>query len=173
MAQQETITLKKLSDKTWSNETVTVCSKLPMQYILQLHDPVERTIQAHGGTMRETIHLPRRSTKEKPTRFTIEGCSFAQNKGAHQQISGGFAITHGIPKDFWEEWLSQYKDMELVQEGFIFAHKETSSVTQHTKDMSEKPSGFERIDPAKTYNTGSKIRVNENPKNLTVTSASS
>jgi hypothetical protein len=165
---QETISLKKLSENTYSNETVTICSKLPMQYILQLHAPVERVIQAHGGTVRETIHLPRNSTPSKPTRFIIEGCSFAQNKGPHQQIQNGYAITHGIPKDFWDEWLSQYKEMDIVKNGFIFAHKESNSVTQHTKDMANEASGFERIDSSKKYNSGSKVMVNERSKEFMV-----
>ena len=168
MATQETITLKKSASTAYSGRTVTVASKLPMQYILQLHKPVERTIQAHGGMHKEVISLPMKSTKEHPTRFIIEGCSYAQNKGAHQQLSGGFALTHNIPKEFWDEWLAQYKDMDVVKNGFIFAHEEQQSTIAQTKEMEGEASGFERIDPKKKYNVGNKIMVNEKGKDLVV-----
>jgi hypothetical protein len=144
--------------------TVSVASKLPMQYILRLNKKIERTIQAHGGTHREVISLPSPEEGE----YVIDGNSFPQNSGPYQQLAGGFAITHGIPKDFWEKWLSQYSHMDVVKKGFIFAHTEASSTIAHAKEMANEPSGFERLDPKKKYDVGQSISVNGNRKSMSV-----
>jgi len=144
--------------------TVSVASKLPMPYVLRLTKKVERVIQAHGGTHREIISLPAPELGE----YIVDGCSFAQNKGPHQQLAGGFAITHGIPKAFWEKWLEQYAQMDSVKNGFIFAYSEAASTVSRAREMEDVKSGFERIDPSKKHTVGNKIRVNEKQKELTV-----
>jgi hypothetical protein len=34
---------------------------------------------------------------------------------------GGYALTEGIPKDFWERWLRQNKDAPCVVKKLVFA----------------------------------------------------
>jgi hypothetical protein len=163
-----TLSVDRTPPPALSGRTVTVGSKLPMSYVLQLHHKVERTIQAHGGTHKEVISLPTPSTPSRPTRFVVDGCAFPQNKGPHQQIVAGFALTHGVPKEFWDAWLEQYGEMDLVKNGFLFAHEEQGSAVANAKEMEGEASGFERIDPQKKYNVGRKIQVNDKAKELVV-----
>ncbi len=127
------------------SETVTVASKLPMDFVLQLHDKVTRHEPVIGGGMREFAVYQQRFGA--PT-YIINGNSWAQNKGPHQQIQSGFAITHGIPKAFWEEWLDQQGNSDIVRNGMIFAHSDLASVTAHAKENENEKSGLERLDPA-------------------------
>src|ERR1700752_4012000 len=117
---ESTIKLQKNNDVP-SNATVSVASKLPMDLTLRLFRWVKRNELVMGGGSREV-----RIAEEVPgsKRFIVQGNSWAQNKGAHQQIVGGYAITHGIPKDFWEQWLEQNKDSDMIVNHMLFAHQE-------------------------------------------------
>lgn len=141
----DTITIKKHNDSP-SNATVAVASKLPMDFILRLYTWVTRNELVMGGGSREVrVAEAARGTKE----FIVQGNSWAQNKGAHQQIVGGYAITHGIPKAFWEQWLEQNKDADIVVNGMLFAHGETASTIAEAKEKEGQKSGLERLDPNK------------------------
>lgn len=148
--QESTITLKKNNDVP-SNATVTVASKFPMDFILKLHDFVTKYEPVMGGGSREyKIAEPRRGTKT----FVVQGNSFPQNKGAHQQIVAGYAITHGIPKAFWDEWAEQNKDADFLVNKMLFAHSETASTIAQSKEMEEEKSGLERMDPKEIHKHG-------------------
>ena len=125
--------------------TVSVASKLPMPLVLQLHDQVKKYEPVMGGGQREVIEYQKRFGA--PT-FTVEGNSFPQIKGPHQQLVGGYAITHGVPKAFWDEWLEQQGQSEIVVNNMIFAHEEAKSTTAEATEKSSLKSGMERLDPA-------------------------
>lgn len=141
--QESTLTLKK-NNEVPSNATVTVASKLPMDLTLRLFTWATRNELVMGGGTREVrVAEAVRGTKE----FIVQGNSWAQNKGAHQQIVGGYAITHGIPKEFWERWLDQNKDSDIITNGMLFAHQETASTMSEAKEKEKQKSGLERLDP--------------------------
>ncbi|TAL90910.1 MAG: hypothetical protein EPN62_00810 [Candidimonas sp.] len=140
---ESTITLKKNNDVP-SNSTVVVASKLPMDLILKLFDFKRQSEPVMGGGMREyKIAQPRPDTKV----FVVQGNSFPQNKGAHQQIAHGFAITRDIPKAFWDEWLEQNKNSDYVRNGMIFAHEESASTMAEAHEKEGVKSNLERLDP--------------------------
>ena len=124
--------------------TVTVASKLPMPLILQLHDKVMRMVPVLGGGSREEVFFQKRNGART---FVVQGCSFAQNKGPSQQLASGFGLTHSIPKAFWDEWLEQNDQSDMVRNGMIFAHTEMKSTTDQALDMENEKSGMERLDP--------------------------
>jgi len=146
----DTLTIKKHNDSP-SNATVTVASKFPMDFILRLHDFQKKFEPVMGGGSREyTIAVPRRGAKA----FVIQGNSFAQNKGAHQQIVAGYAFTHDIPKAFWDEWVEQNKDADFIVNKMLFAHSESASTVSQSKEMEAEKSGLERMDPKEIYKHG-------------------
>lgn len=140
-----TIRLQKQNDSP-SNASVSVASKLPMDLTLKLFTFVTKNELVMGGGTREVkVAEATRGAKQ----FIVQGNSWAQNKGAHQQIVGGYAITHGIPAAFWEQWLDQNKDSDIVVNGMLFAHQEAASTTAEAKEKEGEKSGLERLDPAK------------------------
>ncbi|PVX61242.1 hypothetical protein [Paraburkholderia unamae] len=142
--QESTLSLKKNNDVP-SNATVTVASKSPFDITLKLYDLVEQNEPVLGGGFRTFKQF--RERVGAPT-FMIQGNSWPQNKGPHQQIVGGYAITHGIPKAFWDEWLEQNENADYVKNKMIFAHTEAASVTSKAADQAEIRSNMERLDPS-------------------------
>ncbi|MGF6444387.1 hypothetical protein [Paraburkholderia youngii] len=144
MATQESTAALKKSNDVESNATVVVASKLPMDLIARLYDSVERTEPVMGGGVRKfNIYEPRPNTKA----FIFQGNSFPQNKGAHQRIVAGYALTHDIPKAFWDEWLKQNEKADYVTNGMIFAHTHDASTVARAKEMEGEKSNLERLDP--------------------------
>lgn len=71
-------------------------------------------------------------------------------KGANQAIiSGGYGITEGVPKDFFEAWMTKHKILPAVQNKLIFAMPSTRSAVDKAEEMKELRHGFEPIDPKK------------------------
>jgi hypothetical protein len=141
--QESTISLKKNNDVP-SNATVTVASKFPMDFTLRLYDFVKAYEPVMGGGQREyKIAKLRRGAKE----FIVQGNSWPQNKGPHQKLEFGYAITPGIPKAFWDEWLEQNEDADYVKNGMLFAHAETASTMAEAREKEKEKSGLERLDP--------------------------
>lgn len=142
MAEKETLTLKKT--ESTGGATVVVASKMPFDFVLRLYDFKTKHEPVMGGGAREVKYAEqRRSTPS----FVVNGNSFAQNQGPKQQITCGFAITHGIPKAFWDEWLEINKDADYVANGMIFAHSENASTMAEAKEKEANKSGLERLDP--------------------------
>ncbi|MFM0141740.1 hypothetical protein [Paraburkholderia sp. RL18-085-BIA-A] len=141
----DTLTIKK-HNETGANATVTVASKFPMDFTLRIYDFVKRYEPVMGGGTREVkIAERRRGSKE----FIVQGNSWAQNRGPHQTLNFGYAITSGIPKAFWDEWLEQNKDADYVVNGMLFAHAETASTMSEAREKEKEKSGLERLDPNK------------------------
>lgn len=141
---QDTISLKK--NPAAGSSTVTVASKMPMPFVLRLYDWHTRHEPVMGGGSREyKISEPRLGAPE----YVINGNSFAQNQGPQCQITGGYAITRDIPKDFWDEWYDTNKDAAFIKNGMIFAHGEAASVLAKAAEYEGKKSNIERLDPDK------------------------
>lgn len=141
----DTLSIKKHND-TPSTATVTVASKMPMDFTLKLYDFIERHEPVMGGGVRTyKIAEHRRNTKS----FVIQGNSWAQNKGPHQELQFGFAITRDIPKAFWDEWVEQNKEADYIVSGMIFAFGDVASTKAKAREMEEERSGLERLDPKK------------------------
>jgi len=127
--------------------TVTVACKLPNGLILRRFEWHDETEVGPNGSRQVRIARP---TGES---FTVAGNgglgfmtpNLVDLMGRH--VPGGFGITHGVPKDFWENWLSANKDTELVRSGLIFALPSESDVAIEARSREPLRSGLEPIDP--------------------------
>jgi len=146
-----TLSLNK-QDKVISTSTVSVASKLPMDLILHLHDKVTRHEPVMGGGTRTYDIFQKRFPAQT---FVVKGNAYAQNKGPEdKQISAGYAITHGIPKAFWDEWVEQQAEHEAVKNHMVFAHVESASTIAQAKECEATRSGMERLDPNDMHQHG-------------------
>jgi len=136
-----------------SASMVVVACKIPNGLVLQLQTKVDRWEDGLGGPAKKTYNtfggrryvvrgpaypvgtLPKNFSKFRPT----------------PMIEGGYAITRGIPKDFWEQWLEQNKMAAYVQapdgaeHGMIFAYDDLDSVVSAAREQEELLSGLEPI----------------------------
>ena len=111
-------------------ETVTVACKIPNGVYLDLKrgDEVVRVL-LNGPGMPIALDPKKRLPKK-----TIEHA---------------VALTFGVDKGFWDEWLKKNAKFGPVKAGHIFAHGEQASVLDEAKDKEKNLSGLEAIDPDK------------------------
>lgn len=107
-------------NKTNSTATVVVGCKLPHGLMLTLHG----------------------KPGEMPRTYRVKGSN-------SQAIVGGYGITRGVPRDFWEAWKEHHKHLDFVKNGLIFAHDKEASTIDHAKDGAGVKNGLEAIDPKK------------------------
>jgi hypothetical protein len=103
--------------------TVTVACKYPPGVILRIHKAVEKTEPVMGGGFRkytqyDPIHDLEPVEIKGPTGFAF---GIGARPGAPVVTPDGFALTPGVPKDFWDKWLEQNPDNELVKRGLLGA----------------------------------------------------
>jgi hypothetical protein len=128
-------------------DTVTVACKLANGLILRVFDEtVESRPVLGGGVKEEKVFLP------TGTQYVVRGPIV--NLGAYRQagelpdgIVGGYALTPGIPRDFWERWLDQNKHSDLVRNQIVFASSSYDRASGQARDMKDVKSGLEPLDP--------------------------
>lgn len=136
-----------------SSPTLTVACKLPHGLWLRLYDMRPQTEPVLGGGTRETTVAEVRGDVVR-----INGYLHPQDSARDTRVlapSGlasatgrpGWALTHGVSRKFFEEWLSQNKDLPAIRNGLIKAHESTSYLEEFAKEHIKQPNGLEPIDP--------------------------
>lgn len=143
----ETISVKKHTDSNPStgSKCVTIASKMPFPFTLKLHKFQELHEAVMGGGQR--VVKQAFPIAKMPT-YVVNGNSYPQNVGpGERQIKHGYALTTGIPKDFWDQWLEQNKEADYVINQMIFAHADMAGAIDHAGECKDIKSGLERLDP--------------------------
>lgn len=131
-------------NQSQGTDTVTVGCKLPHGLILRAFT-TRKGSDYYNGAMREVD-----VAEPVGEPFRINGNAFPEGMSPQgYKISGGFALTPGVPKELFDTWMKQNKDSDVVKNGLIFAHSQESSAFDMAKDRHEKRSGFERLNPEK------------------------
>lgn len=125
-----------------TGETVTIASKLQLGLELQLQEPYEAQQELHTGAIRTETRY--RKTGEP---VVIQGCAVPRGEPHEKHIVGGFALTHGVDKAFWDAWLAQHRNFPPVVNGEIFAYVKPEAAAGTAKERAEIKSGAEPIDP--------------------------
>ena len=143
-------TAKKLAQHAESSNarTVVVACKIEPGLRLQLQRPVARMEDGKGGPEPRTynafygkaywVNGPARPVGTLPKGFP-----------AAPPIEGGYALTFGIPKDFWEQWLEQNKRAPYVEapdgaeHGMIFAYDSMESTVDAAREQEKLLSGLQ------------------------------
>lgn len=136
-----------------SGRTVTVACKAPTGLNLRIFKWIDDrgSKPAHDGT-RDKISVEdnryKRIRVNGPSRYYFPGPApdFA--------ISGGYALTPNVDRDFMELWMEQNKESELVVNKLIFIMPTEREAVQAAQDLREIKSGFEPLD------------IDEKPKGL-------
>ncbi len=61
---------------------------------------------------------------------------------------GGYALTTGVPREFWEKWLEQHANDPAVKNKLVFAHADLNEASDAARAHEAVESGYEGIDPA-------------------------
>lgn len=128
--------------KATSTPTVTVACKLPHGLVLRVFDMVETKEPLMGGGY-HTV----KQARERPDRIIVNGCAHPQNKAPLCQVVAGYALTTGVPKEFWDRWLAQNANADMVKNNLIFAHENLRNAEAEATEKKDVRSGLERLDP--------------------------
>lgn len=124
-----------------STGSVTVGCKFPNGMHLRTFVMREVEEQVAGGGVRKTKRA------ELAEVFTVAGPSKPHNRETSKQIQDGYALTMGVSAAFWNTWLEQNKDSDMVKNGLIFAHGGLNDVRAEATEKAKVKTGLERIDP--------------------------
>lgn len=137
---------------------VVVACKIPNGLVLQLQRPFEKFEDTRDGPEKRTYNVfhGRRYVVRGPA-YPVGTLPEGFNKfRPTPMIEGGYAITRGIPKDFWEEWLRQNAQAEYVlppnegaEHGMIFAYDDLDDLAAAAREQESLLSGHEPISTEK------------------------
>lgn len=121
---------------------VTVACKLPHGLVLRIFEMVERYEPVMGGGSR--LVKVAQATGES---VVIHGNAVPFGIIPNYEIIAGFALTHNIDRDFWENWARVNAELPAVKKGLIFAYEDVNDARARAKEMAAAKSGLEPIDP--------------------------
>lgn len=123
-----------------SSKTVTVACKLPHGLRMQLYTMVPFTEPVIGGGTRE-------SKRAEPVGdvVVLKGNRAPFGVVPEHQIIGGFGLTPGVDREFFENWLKQYADHPAVKGGLVFAADGQHAAMDKAKERGHLKSGLEPL----------------------------
>lgn len=133
-----------------STATVTVACKIPTGLQLQLQKSELRAVDAKDGPVRVPVNVKRGKV------YFVYGPAVPVGtlpKGFPLPpiIVGGYALTAGIPADFWDEWFHQNQLAPYVavpdgaEHGMVFAYDRMEDATAAAREQEKLLSGLEPI----------------------------
>lgn len=123
-----------------TGETVTVACKCPNGLILRVFKMVENWVPVFGGgTRNEPI------AQAMGEALTIAGPGREIGQDPRWPVANGFALTFGVPKVFWDLWLSQNRNTQVVLNGLIFARPSADGVSKESKNRAQIRTGLEPL----------------------------
>jgi hypothetical protein len=126
---------------------VTVACKLGVaRFELQLCEKRTVRVPSSGGVTIEEDHYFRVGKI-----WVVRGTAYPEGtppKGfiRRPEEVEGYALTKGIPKEFWDEWVHQYKDLEMVKNRLIFAAETYDDIEGVADEMKDIRCGFSPLD---------------------------
>lgn len=129
-----------------TGETVTVACKMPGGLILRTYDMVKETKIVNNTTVDETVAKPT-GHEYILNGYAINMADIQAGNMPEHLIVGGFGLTPGIPKDFWERWLHDNRDTALVRNRVVWACDTDLGASSEAKNSRSVRSGLEPLDP--------------------------
>lgn len=123
-----------------SGEKVTVACNMPHGLRLRLFEMVDFEEDVMGGGKKVG-----KIASQIGEDVIINGNSLPFGHIPDYRIVAGFALTEGVSKDFFDEWLRQQADLPAVKNGLIFAMPNETEASAKAKDFKGLRSGMERL----------------------------
>jgi hypothetical protein len=133
---------------------VTVACKVPLGVVLYVCDKVDMSERTRDGTrdFHEYRHRGEGVRINGPA-YPNGNINDLRKKGFRKNpdIEGGYALTMNVPKDFWDEWLTQNRTTALVKSKMIFAFPDRDSAVDAARENESRMSGLEPLNPDGDY----------------------
>lgn len=136
--------------------SISVACKMPNGLKLRVFKPIQEFDDVVGGGKRPaTIWKPYGDAVE------IKGNAVPREQEKYFPTEYGFAITSNIDKDFWDVWLEQNKESDIVKNKIIFAFEKKADIQVESKKLESVRSGFEPLNKDKDHRVAAIGRVSK------------
>lgn len=146
-----------------TGETVTVALNHPAGIIMRVFEMVKDYEPVLGGGQRE---IQKAEMRGEPIR--LNGNAVGKGFIPSWRVVAGFALTPGVPKEFWDLWCEQNKDLPLLKNHLICAYPSIDGATAMAEERAGLRSGLEPIvpdnDPRIPKNNGRRIETGDEQK---------
>lgn len=145
--------------------TVNVACKISNGLILRVYEMQEDYEPVLGGGQRKIDKAFQVGEDVVIHGNVLDPEMFRSRKMPRYEHVGGYAITRGVPKDFWDLWLKQNADQPCVINKLVFGFESLDRVRDVASELEPVESGYEGIDPD---NPGKKTGIRGITKGSTV-----
>lgn len=121
-----------------SGEKITVACKLPHGLRLRLYDFVEQAENVMGGGSR----MVKRSVQVGED-VVVKGVATPANR--ERELPGGYALTTGVDKEFFDAWMHQNREHDAVKNRLIFAAVTAERARDQAEEQAKVTSGLEPL----------------------------
>lgn len=138
--------------------TVTVACRMPNGLRLRIWDfhEVEDQVIGGGVRMRRKAHI---STKPGRANEVVVKGSSVPIGAMDNRIIGGYGITSGVDADFWNEWLKQNAESDLVKNHIVFASEKPEILERKATEHKNTLSGLEPLNTETTFKNNIETQV--------------
>lgn len=123
-----------------SSKTVTVACKIPNGLQLRLFNMVPFDEPVIGGGVRQS-----KRAEQVGDIVVLKGFAVPFGHTPEHQIVGGYGLTAGVSREFFEQWLLQNKDHPAVKGGLIFSADGQHEAVDRAKERRALRSGLEPL----------------------------
>jgi hypothetical protein len=148
-------------NRATGTDTVTVACNLPTGHILQIFNiELRETVLPNGRSVQEheaTLNLERGQWYvHGPVNFNSLAATGREINADFRVIKGdlpdtGYALTPGIPRDFWERWEKDNANSPLITGKHIFAASSETRAVGMAREYREFKSGFQGLNQGGDY----------------------
>lgn len=146
--------------KGTGSDTVTVACKMPNGLKLRVHNMVDIDVQVMGGGVK--IGKQAQWTGEE---YVVRGPAIEFGMQHPFPVHGGYALTPGIPAEFWARWLEENKNAPYVKNQMIMAADRSDDIVAKALENHSRRSGLEPL------RTDGDLRMPRNVKQSDVSKA--
>ncbi len=139
-------------------DTVIVGCKLPNGLLLQNFVMEEYQEQVMGGGTRTAKRAVRLEETYRVCGSSIDLAKMALGE-VPNLIIGGYGITSGIPREFWEEWLRTNARSDIVKNGLIYAESSDAKARKRAVEGAKLRTGLEPINPDAPNTAAADVRA--------------
>lgn len=140
---------------------ITVCCNVPNGLRLRLFEFVDASEQVLGGGTRTYKIAQPIQRNDRSVEVLIKGPSVPHGVRPDYLIVGGYALTQNVDKDFFDEWMRQNKDTQLVKNRAIFANESPIEAEAQARDNRDAKSGLEPLDMSMVTGKDGKVRASD------------
>jgi hypothetical protein len=139
-----------------SKSTVAVGCRYPHGLLLRVFDMVGQREPLGGGRFADVKVAQARAEQVKLRGYLDPSIPLAVDS------KGKYAVTRDVPADFFERWLKDNADSDIVKNEVVFCADSESELKAKGRDFKDERNGMQPVDPKKPQERmggGSKMKI--------------